>query len=515
MVATKRVEGALTVGGLAFLWPLLHASPYFPVSLAFNSATSDVSFITGCHSVYTLLFVLLGAAFVVAPGRLGPMLGRFQAAGLVLGALGTLGCALLMACGSFEPSTVADAGLGCGMALVALFIVCAVVAWGEFLVSDGFARASGLGAASYGAFSVVWLLWVWLAPAASWLLAASPLVSGACLTALRLLADCPADDGAPAATAAPSPDASFGSAVRFPHAVVWPCVALVYAAVTLVRVFTTMQAGMSVGALSHDQQMLSALIQVVVVAVFALVLRVALKKGVVRCGLTVMGVLVLLFLAALLQVMLTGAAQESSFTGRRALVAVEHCLEVLLFVVLASVVQGRASFGTRAFACFAVGVLAVPQFLSLDLMYRTGVLDALAHIDLMVPVAAIASFSVAALLVGMLTAFASRAPYQQLTPIGGVGEAEGADGAAPQKPAAHPDPDDWQADLCRKALAQIDVSPREFDVVVLAYRGYSSRNIAHQLAVSESTVKTHLTHVYRKLGIHSRQDLISLIDKGR
>ncbi len=515
MVAARHAEGALTVGGLAFLWPLLHASPYFPVSLAFNSATSDVSFITGCHSVYTLLFVLFGIAFAAAPVRLGAVLGRFRGSGLVLGTLGTLGCALLAACGSLGPSAAADAALGCGMVLVALFIVCAVVSWGGRLASDGFARASGLGVASYGAFSVVWLLWVWLAPAASWLLAASPLVSGACLTSLRLLGDRPADGDAPAAADAPSPDASGGPIARFPHAVVWPCAALVYAAVALVRVFTTMQAGMSVGALSHDQQVLSALIQVVVVAVFAFALRVALKKGVVRCGLTVMGVLVLLFLAALLQVMLTGATQESSFVGRRALVAVEHCLELLLFVVLASVVRGRAAFGTRAFACFAVGVLAVPQFLSLDLMYRTGVLDALARIDLMVPVAAIASFSVAALLVGMLTAFASRAPYQQLAPVGDAGEGGGADGTASRRPEARPDPDDWQADLCRKALAQVDVSPREFDVVLLAYRGYSSRNIARQLAVSESTVKTHLTHVYRKLGIHSRQDLISLIDKGR
>jgi hypothetical protein len=40
--------------------------------------------------------------------------------------------------------------------------------------------------------------------------------------------------------------------------------------------------------------------------------------------------------------------------------------------------------------------------------------------------------------------------------------------------------------------------------------GRSVREISEQLVVSESTVHTHLTHVYRKLGIRSRLDLLAL-----
>ena len=39
-----------------------------------------------------------------------------------------------------------------------------------------------------------------------------------------------------------------------------------------------------------------------------------------------------------------------------------------------------------------------------------------------------------------------------------------------------------------------------------------NEEIAEALIVSESTVKAHLSHVYRKLGIHSKQELIALID---
>ena len=50
------------------------------------------------------------------------------------------------------------------------------------------------------------------------------------------------------------------------------------------------------------------------------------------------------------------------------------------------------------------------------------------------------------------------------------------------------------------------------DVAVLTYRGHSAKRIAEELLVSESTVKAHLTHIYRKLDVHTKQELIVLID---
>ena len=39
------------------------------------------------------------------------------------------------------------------------------------------------------------------------------------------------------------------------------------------------------------------------------------------------------------------------------------------------------------------------------------------------------------------------------------------------------------------------------------------RHIQQQLYISEGTAKTHIRHIYRKLNIHSQQDLIHLIDE--
>jgi NarL family two-component system response regulator LiaR len=48
------------------------------------------------------------------------------------------------------------------------------------------------------------------------------------------------------------------------------------------------------------------------------------------------------------------------------------------------------------------------------------------------------------------------------------------------------------------------LTPREREVLVLIARGQSNKRIAHELALSEKTVKTHVGHVLAKLGVSDR-----------
>lgn len=58
--------------------------------------------------------------------------------------------------------------------------------------------------------------------------------------------------------------------------------------------------------------------------------------------------------------------------------------------------------------------------------------------------------------------------------------------------------------LSRVRESAPDLSPRELEVVELVSTGLANREIARRLFVSEATVKSHLVHIFTKLGVTSR-----------
>lgn len=59
------------------------------------------------------------------------------------------------------------------------------------------------------------------------------------------------------------------------------------------------------------------------------------------------------------------------------------------------------------------------------------------------------------------------------------------------------------------ALSQLDtLTPRERDVFRLLVAGYDNKEIAAQLTLGESTVKSHTQHLYQKLGVRDRVELV-------
>ena len=57
------------------------------------------------------------------------------------------------------------------------------------------------------------------------------------------------------------------------------------------------------------------------------------------------------------------------------------------------------------------------------------------------------------------------------------------------------------------------LTPREREIVAGVARGLRNRAIAEELGISEGTVKLHLHHVYEKLGLGSRMDLLLHVQK--
>jgi DNA-binding NarL/FixJ family response regulator len=58
------------------------------------------------------------------------------------------------------------------------------------------------------------------------------------------------------------------------------------------------------------------------------------------------------------------------------------------------------------------------------------------------------------------------------------------------------------------------LSPREGEILGLLAEGLANRQISKRLFISEATVKTHLVHIYDKLGVDSRTAAIAAGMKG-
>jgi DNA-binding NarL/FixJ family response regulator len=66
----------------------------------------------------------------------------------------------------------------------------------------------------------------------------------------------------------------------------------------------------------------------------------------------------------------------------------------------------------------------------------------------------------------------------------------------------------YLSDHAEKPVYIEPLTERERQVLILACRGYSAREIGRQLFISERTVESHVSNGYRKLGIRSRIELV-------
>ena len=66
-------------------------------------------------------------------------------------------------------------------------------------------------------------------------------------------------------------------------------------------------------------------------------------------------------------------------------------------------------------------------------------------------------------------------------------------------------------ELTSLILASHSVTGAQARVVALVLRGYSTKQIAGQLAISQYTIQEHLRAVFDKLGVRSRQELAAAL----
>lgn len=76
----------------------------------------------------------------------------------------------------------------------------------------------------------------------------------------------------------------------------------------------------------------------------------------------------------------------------------------------------------------------------------------------------------------------------------------------------------WKSPIsvrCEKLAKAYHLTPRETEILVLLAKGRSSEWIQKELVIARGTATAHIHHIYRKLGVHSKQQLLDMVDGGR
>ena len=64
---------------------------------------------------------------------------------------------------------------------------------------------------------------------------------------------------------------------------------------------------------------------------------------------------------------------------------------------------------------------------------------------------------------------------------------------------------------CAEVSEAYKLSPRESEILVLLAQGRTRTYIQEELVLAENTVKSHVAHIYTKLGVRDRQDMIDIV----
>ncbi len=70
-------------------------------------------------------------------------------------------------------------------------------------------------------------------------------------------------------------------------------------------------------------------------------------------------------------------------------------------------------------------------------------------------------------------------------------------------------------EICAEVAREFALSVREGEILELIARGYTTNSIATKLVISPYTVNTHIRHIYEKMQIHKRSELLNYLNLQR
>lgn len=521
----------LSILGMAMIWPSIHNQVLYPLTFSFHKdgAASPYAY----YLLYSLvmLVTVIGLLLMNRKG-ITPRLFTSKTAMAALGIMGAMGLGLLVVC-DFG-NDLARWFMGAGVAFSAVFVPIYFMFWSVQIVYCSAKRAAYDLLWSYIVFAAITLLRLML-ELHGWIFSiAYPLISA--VLAVIVLREPSRGKFALGNTPLSG----------LPRHLLVPSVAFVYLGTATRCLLNPINA-------AFDYPPYHRLLIYAILIVLAVVLAALYRpRGKLRRNADLLGfALVTVFLIG--SILLTGIGLTvATPLGNLPTIAGINAIELLIWLIVLANAQIKHAGIVRPAAVFLVFVVGASHLATVLVLGGVSWL----HFDVsqlpLITITIVLAFLVVTVVMAVLAIMlyearnqsadtypavvvSAPAPAPAATPAAGAAESA-ASAASPAQPAASAPaaavtppaavattvpaasvPPCFTMAADEAAIMRIQesfgLSRRETDTLRLAARSKSAKEIAESLFVAESTVNSHIKGIYRKCDVHSRQELIALVNR--
>lgn len=460
----------IAICGMAAIWPSVHNMLLYPIVFTYfkTGDTATYSF----HLIYSVLLVCITALLIATRKRMSRRLFASRTLVPLFGVLGCIGVVLVSQLDFSNTYTILL--LGVGVSFVALYVPIHFMFWGMQLSAQK-GRCAALDAAlSIVLFSVLTGLQYAAGIHSVGASITYPLVSAA----LAFLALSRGSTHVP----------EYENLRLQPFGLLAPCVAFTLISQAFIVLFNSMS---ELAMQPPDKELLYFVDAAVFVAI-ALIFKRDRKSPLVKSF-------------ALISILLVGAISVACFisasvlsAGTVPMIAVKIAFEGLTFIVILDTCNRMRLNSLAPVALFFL-LIVVQRFVSACIMYQGSYLSVAPSLMTLFALTAATAFAVSAVVAICLIRFLSRIEAQpQLS-------------AAAKAPIPSED-----ASLVRALNAMrttFELSDREIEIVQFAYRNANAKQISEALFIAEGTVYSHFKRIYRKADVHSKKELIAMVNE--
>lgn len=468
---TQRRLRIIAICGMAAIWPSVHTMLLYPIVFTYfkTGDTATYSF----HLIYSVLLVCVAALLIATRKRIGRRLFANRALVPAFGVLGSIGIVLVSQLDLSNAYTILL--LGMGVSFVALYVPIHFVFWGMQLSAQKGKHAAIDSALSIVVFSVLTGLQYAAGIHSIGASIAFPLISaGLAFLALKNRS----------AVRAPESE----NLRLQPVGVLVPCIAFTLICSAFIVLFNSM----SELAMQPPDKELFYFVDAIVFAIIALIFKQDATSPLVKAF-------------ALTSILLVGAVSVACFistdvlsAGTVPMIAAKIAFEGLTWIVILDTCNRKRLNPLVPAALFFL-LIMVQRFMSACIMYRGSYLSVAPSLITLFALAAATAFAVSAIVVICLIRFLGRIGAEKPSPV-----------AAPSPGMVE---DTSTADALDAMKATFDLSDREIEIVQFAYRNANAKQISDALFIAEGTVYSHLKRIYRKADVHSKKELIAMVNE--